>query len=206
MSLSPIKQEILESMFLSDKPKKAMEIAKEAKKEFQPVMMHLLGLIRMGYVASPEKGFYVITAHGKQALGIPEITKTKAVSILDYAPHDRAFHFYATVDKPLSVHAHNLRDFSHKVDNADVLSVEFHLKRGDFEAWFRGLGDEELVKKIGLLKKRNLGGEDLRELIHLITHQRYLELSKFAGLPVPPEEEETEEAHTHTHDHPHTHS
>jgi predicted transcriptional regulator len=78
MSLSPIKQEILESMFLCDKPKKAMEIAKEAKKEFQPVMMHLLGLIRMGYVASPEKGFYVITAHGKQALGIPEITKDKS--------------------------------------------------------------------------------------------------------------------------------
>jgi hypothetical protein len=206
MSLSPIKQEILESMFLCDKPQKAMDIAKGAHKEFQPVMMHLLGLIRMGYVASPEKGFYAITAHGKQALGIPEITKEKAEAILAYAPHDRSFHFYATVDKPLSVHAHNLRDFSHKVDNADIHSVEFHFKRGDFEAWFRGLGDEELVKKIELLKKQNLSGEELREQIHLITHQRYLELSKFAGLPVPPEEEVTEEAHTHTHDHSHTHS
>ncbi len=37
MSLSPIKQEILETMLLNDKPMKAMEIAKEAKKEFQPV-------------------------------------------------------------------------------------------------------------------------------------------------------------------------
>lgn len=206
MSLSPMKQEILESMFLSNKPQKAMEIAKGAHKEFQPVMMHLLGLIRMGYVASPEKGFYTITAHGKQALGIPEITKEKAASILDYAPHDRAFHFYATVDKPLSVHAHNLRDFSHKVDNADIHSVEFHLKRGDFEAWFKGLGDEELVKKIGLLKLQNLTGEDLREQIHLITHQRYLDLSKVAEIPIPPEEEETEETHTYTHDQTHTHS
>jgi hypothetical protein len=160
----------------------------------------------MGYVASPEKGFYAITAHGKQALAIPEITKEQAAEILAYVPHDRSFHFYATVDKPLSVHAHNLRDFSHKVDNADIHSVEFHLKRGDFEAWFRGLGDEELVKKIALLKKQNSTSEDLREQIHLITHQRYLVLSNLAEIPVPPEEKETEETHTHTHDNSHNHS
>ena len=35
MSLSPIKQEILETMLLNEKPLKAMEIAKETKKELQ---------------------------------------------------------------------------------------------------------------------------------------------------------------------------
>ena len=127
-------------MLLNEKPLKAMEIAKEAKKEFQPVNMHLLGLIQMGYVSLPEKGLYVITEKGKQALGIPEITKEKAAAIIAYAPHDKAFNFYVTVGKPLSIHAHNLRDFANKLDRADIVSVEFHMKRGDFEAWFKGSG------------------------------------------------------------------
>ena len=67
MSLSPIKQEILETMLLNGKPQKAIDIAKEAKKEYQPVNMHLLGLIKMGYVAMPEKGLYAITEKGKRA-------------------------------------------------------------------------------------------------------------------------------------------
>ena len=108
MSLSPIKQEILESMFLSDKPQKAMEIAKELHREFQPVMMHLLGLTRMGYVTSPEKGLYILTIQGKGALGISEINKEKAAAILSYAPHVKAFNFYKSVGNPLNVPAHNL--------------------------------------------------------------------------------------------------
>ena len=187
MSLSPIKRELLESMFLFEKPQKAMEIAKDAKKEFQPAMMHLLGLTKMGYVTSPEKGLYVITERGKRALGIPETTKEKAAAIIAYAPHDKAFHFYATVDKPLSLHAHNLRDFTTKIDRADVLSLEFHLKRGDFEAWFRGLGDEELAKKTAMLKKRKASGNELRKQLQYVVEQRYLELAKLAGLPAPTE-------------------
>jgi hypothetical protein len=184
MSLSPIKRELLESMFLCEKPQKATEIAKNAKKEFQPVMMHLLGLTKMGHVSSPEKGLYLITQQGKRALGIPETTKEKATAILSYIPHDKAFHFYATVDKPLSVHAHNLRDFVTKIGRADVVSVEFHLKRGDFEAWFKGLGDEELVKKTSMLKQRNLTGNELLKQLQCIVEQRYLELAKLAGIPV----------------------
>jgi hypothetical protein len=213
MSLSPIKQEILESMLLCEKPLKAMDIAKEAKKEFQPVMMHLLGLQKMGYISSPEKSLYIITALGKKALGVRETTKEKAISILAYAPHDRAFHFYATVDKPLSIHAHNLRDFTTKIDRADSLSLEFHTKRGDFEVWFKGLGDEELTKKMALLKKRNLQGEELREQLRCIVNHRYQELAKLTGLVFPEDEEKLEQEHVHEHTHedsgshvhPHTH-
>jgi hypothetical protein len=187
MSLSPIKQEILETMLLNEKPVKAIEIAKEIKKEFNPIMMHLLGLIRMGYVSSPEKGLYIITERGKRTLGIPETTKEKAAAILSYAPHDKAFNFYVTVGKPLSLHAHNLRDFANKLDKADVASVEFHMQRGDFEVWFKGLGDEELAKKTTLLKQKNVVGEDLRKQLRDIVEQRYLELTKLAGQPIPTE-------------------
>jgi DNA-binding MarR family transcriptional regulator len=181
-------------MLLNEKPLKAMEIAKETKKEYQPVNMHLLGLIKMGYVSLPEKGLYAITEKGKKAIGITETTKEKAAAILAYAPHDKAFNFYATVGKPLSLHAHNLRDFPNKLEKADLASVEFHMQRGDFEAWFKGLGDEELVKKTALLKKKNLVGEDLRKQLHNVVELRYLELAKLSGQPIPTEEQE----HTHT--------
>lgn len=187
MSLSPVKQEILETMLLNEKPLKAIEIAAESKKEFPPTMMHLLGLTRMGYVSSPEKGQYIITARGKSALGIPDITKEKANAILSYAAHEKAFNFYVTVGKPLSIHAHNLRDFGNKLDKADLASVEFHLQRGDFEAWFRMLGDEELAKKTVLLKKKNVAGEDMRKQLRHIVEQRYVVLAKLAGQAIPTE-------------------
>jgi hypothetical protein len=196
MSLSSIKQEILETMLLNEKPLKAIEIAKEAKKEYQPVNMHLLGLIKMGYVSLPEKGLYAITEKGKRVLGIPETTKEKAAAILAYAPHDKAFNFYVTFGKPLSLHAHNLRDFVNKLDKADVASIEFHMQRGDFEAWFKGLGDEELAKKTVLLKKRNVAGEDLRVQLRGIVDNRYHELVQLSGQPILPEEEHS---HSHTH-------
>jgi hypothetical protein len=202
MSLPPIKKEILETMLLEDEPQKAADIAKEAHKEFQPVMMHILGLVRMGYVSSPSKGLYIITAQGKKALGIPEITKDKATQILAYAPHDKAFNFYKSMDNPLGIHAHNLRDFTVKIDKVDTASLEFHVKRGDFEAWFKCLGDEELVKKMALLKQRNLTGEHLREHLHEAVDKHFHELAVLAGEVFP--EDEAEHTHTH-HDHNHDH-
>jgi len=205
MSLSPIKQELLETMLLEDKPRKAMELAKEVNKEFQPVMMHLLGLTRMGYVSSPSKGFYIITAQGKKALGIPEITKEKANAILAYAPHDKAFNFYSSIDNPLGIHAHNLRDFAVKIDKVDAASLEFHLKRGDFEAWFKCLGDEELVLKMVLLKKRNLTGEHLRGHLHEAVDHHYRELAELTGEVFPEDEAENSHSH-HQHEHVGHHS
>jgi hypothetical protein len=184
MSLSPIKQEILENLLLNDKPMRAREVAKEASKEFPSVMMHILGLMRMGYVSSPEKGQYVITQKGKEALGLPEINREKATAILAYAPYDKAFHFYADVGKPLNLHAHNISDFANNIGKASLESIQFHMNRGDFEAWFNGLGDQELAKKVALLKQKNVVGEDLRKQLHEIVEQRYIALAKLAGQPV----------------------
>ena len=194
MSLSPVKQEILGTMLLNEKPTKATEIAKQAHKEFQPTMMHLLGLIRMGYVNSPEKGLYVITSMGKRILGLPEVSIDKAAAIIAYQPHDKSFEFYSSVGQPLHLHAHSLKDFANKLGKADLVSVEFHGKRGDFEAWFKGLGDEELAKKTAMLRKENVSGEDLRKWLHDMVERRYVELAKLSG-----QEVATEPEHTHTH-------
>lgn len=184
MSLSPIKQEILEATLLHEKPMKATEIAKDIKKEFKPVMMHLLGLVRVGYVSSPEKGQYIITKKGKEALGIPETDKEKAKAILSYSPQNRVFHFYTGMGKPLNLHAHNLRDFANKLEKVDIVSIDFHTKRGDFEAWLSGLGDIELAKKVALLKQRNVVGEDLRRQLREIVEDRYTALAKLTDQPV----------------------
>jgi DNA-binding transcriptional ArsR family regulator len=178
MSLSPIKREILETMLLNDKPAKAAQIAKETGKEFPSVMMHLIGLTRMGYANSPEKGQYAITEKGKKAVGIPEINKENASAILAHTPRDKAFHFYAGIGKPLNLYAHSLQDFCDKILKVNVDTIEFHVNRGDFDAWFAGLGDVELAKKTALLKEKKMAGEELRRKLHEIIENRCTVLAK----------------------------
>jgi len=172
MSLSPAKYEILETLLLHDKPERAMQLAEDAGQKFPPVMMHLIGLTRMGYAYSPEKGLYAITGKGKKALGIPEINKDTAKAILADAPHYKAFHFYMCIGKPLDCYAPSLPDFCDKILKISTASIEFHLNHGDFEHWFIGLGDVELARKIALLKEKKLAGEELRTRLHEIVENR----------------------------------
>ena len=162
MSLSPARREILENMLLSNKPATVEQIAKETGKEIRSVRMHLIRLALMGYAYSPEKGQYAITEKGKEALGKHETNKENAKAILAPLPNEKAFHFYAGIGKPLSLYAHGLQDFCDKITKLTVDSIEFHVNHGDFEAWFTGLGDEELAKKTALLKEKKITGEELR--------------------------------------------
>lgn len=57
-------------------------------------------------------------------------------------------------------------------------SIEFHVKRGDFEAWFKCLGDGELAKKTSLIKARKLSGEELQLKLVEIVENQYITLSK----------------------------
>ena len=177
MSLATVKREILETMLLHDKSKKAAQIAKEAEKKFPAMMVHLIWLTRVGYVHSPEKGVYAITESGKKALGIPEIGKETAKTILADVPRDKAFHFYAAVGKPLNLYAHSLQDFCNKISEVSADAIEFHVNRGDFESWFTGLGDVELARKIALLKGKRLIGEELRSRLREIVENRCIVLA-----------------------------
>src|SRR3989304_9105031 len=130
MDLSPAKHEILEALLLHDKPVKAAQLAKDMGKEFPAVQMHLIGLVKMGYAESPQKGQYLISANGKKALGLTETTKEKAKKILAKTPPEKAFHFYAGIGKPLNQSVHSLQEFSDKIATIKVETVEFHLNRG----------------------------------------------------------------------------
>ena len=177
MDLSPVKREVLEVLLLQDKPVKAALVAKETGKDSKVVQMHLIGLARIGYAISPEKGTYAITDKGKQALGLPEIDREKALLLLAHTPHEKAFHFYAGIGKPLNLYAHDLPEFCDKLGKVGTESVEFHVARGDFEAWFQAFGDPELARKTALLKEQKPSGEDLRAKLTKIVEYRCNELS-----------------------------
>jgi hypothetical protein len=187
MSLSPTKYKILETMLLQDRPLRAIQIAKEIGKEFPSVMMHIIGLSRMGYATSPEKGQYTITEKGKKTLGVPEINTDNARTILAHVPNDKSFHFYASLGKPLSLHANSLQDFRDKILKVNADSIDFHMSRGDFEAWFAGLGDVELAKKTALLKEKKMVGEELHRRLHEIVENRCIVLARVAEHAVSPE-------------------
>ena len=172
MSISPVKRLVLETIWLLDKPATAKDIAKEAGLGFAPVMMHILGLAKMGHVETPEKGFYIITESGKKVLGLPDMSKEKAGEILKYLPMEKSFHFYADIGKPLNVHATSLSDFADKIQKIDLSSIEFHVTRGDFEAWFNALGDAELARKTLLVREEKIAGEDLRKKLYEIVKNR----------------------------------
>jgi len=171
-------------MLLLDKPEKAVNIAKENGKDFPSVMMHIIGLTRMGYTTSPKKGLYILTEKGKQALGIPEINGDNARTLLADMPQDKTFHFYASLGKPLGLQAHGLKDFCNKILEVNSDSIDFHVNRGDFEAWFSGVGDVELAKKVALLKEKKLTGEALSRKLRELVNNRCKALATLAGQTV----------------------
>jgi DNA-binding transcriptional ArsR family regulator len=178
MSISPVKRLVLETMWLVDKPVKVAEVSKDTRLSFPTVMMHIIGLAKSGYLEQREKGYYVITEKGRKALGFPEVNREKASEILAYLPLEKSFHFYADIGKPLNVHAASLQDFCDKISKIDIGSMEFHVNRGDFEAWFMALGDIELSRKMLLLRELKIFGEELRQKLYEIVKDRYEELAK----------------------------
>ena len=169
-------------MWVIDKPAKAPEIAKDTGVNFPSVMMHIIGLAKMDYVKSPEKGLYLITDKGKKTLGLPEVDKDKATEILGYLPAEKAFHFYADLGKPLNVFATSLGDFVDKIAKIDTCSIEFHVYRADFETWFTSLGDIELARKTLLLREQKMVGEELRKKLYEIVKKRCEELATIRGI------------------------
>jgi len=178
MSLSSDELEILETMLLNGNIMETTQIAIENNKELHVTIRHLTDLACRGYVISPQEEHYTLTDEGKKILGIQPITKEMAKSIIAYAPHDKAFNFHANKDVPHHMHAHSLQDFANKIARADLETIEFHMDNGDFEAWFKCLGDQELTKKTEIIKRKNITGEQLRLILQRITEKRCQELIK----------------------------
>lgn len=184
MQMSPAKYKVLHAFLSHDSPVKPIQISKEVGVKFPSVMMHIIGLTRMGYLDCPEKGFYILTAEGKRCMDLSEMTKEIARKLLVGDLSDRGFHFYLSLGKPLDVKAHNLQTFNRLLKTVPLASLDFHLSRGDFKAWFEGIGDLELAKKVALLREENYCGELLRRKLQILIVNRIKALAKIAGYSV----------------------
>jgi predicted transcriptional regulator len=182
MRLNPIKQKILEEMAKEDPPRTPKDIAKKVGLNFSSCMMHLLGLKKAGYIASPDKGHYKITSHGREALK-PGISKEEALFLLSPVAPEKAFYFYTGLHQYSGTRADSLCDFCEKIKHADIKSIEFHFSRKDFERWLESLGDRELARKMGAIHMEEASGEKLRKLVYEATKTRCDELTGLSMSP-----------------------
>ena len=92
--------------------------------------------------------------------------------ILRTVPYENSFQFCTNVGVYTNVAAASLLDFAEKLNVVDVVSVEFHYPRGDFQFWItKTLGDEVLGNRMCLIK-RDVHWEQLREeLLRLVTER-----------------------------------
>lgn len=98
---------------------------------------------------------YSLTEKGKNALKI-------SLQVAE----DKAFRFYAGVDKPLGFSAHSIEEFYQAIKQVTVDVIDFHLYRGDFERWVEEvLQDEVLADEVDELEGYGLNGEELRKAL-----------------------------------------
>jgi hypothetical protein len=91
-----------------------------------------------------------------------------------------AFHFYTDIGQYYGQPATSLADFCEKLEAVPIKSIDFHLRRGDFEKWIReSVGDKYLADEIAKVD-RSLRGEELRKLIQRTVKNRLLGLKKRA--------------------------
>ena len=77
------------------------------------------------------------------------------------------------------------RNKANKLAKVDIKSLEFHTSRGDFEAWFKSLGDPELANKVAEIREKKVAGEQLRKMLHDTVEQRCTELMKLTETATP---------------------
>lgn len=115
------------------------------------ILGFLNGLVKFGYVEKRGK-YYTIATKGKIAL-----RKSRQVN------PGKEFHFYIGIGQYTGISAKSLEEFLDRLKSVDAKSLEFHMARGDFEAWIRDVfNDQEMAREFVKLKNAGIKGEDLR--------------------------------------------
>jgi hypothetical protein len=116
--------------------------------------------------------------------------RTHPLLYLRFAKEEEAFHFVKAVSVvlPTPYQAHDLREFSQRLEAVTIDSLYFHifearlrLERGvnDFSQWFQeALGEEKLAQAIASLDPYTHTMEELRQTILRLVSMRILELQE----------------------------
>lgn len=108
----------------------------------------------------------------------PPVDRDKALLITSSVPSEKGFHFFTAVQKPTSNFATSLFDFLEQLKKVDLKSVEFHLKRNDFQKWLREvIRDDWLADQFEKLHGLDLSADKLRVRLVEITEERCRQLS-----------------------------
>jgi Family of unknown function (DUF5752) len=91
---------------------------------------------------------------------------------------EQAFYFYKGIGQPLNVSSRSMSEFADIVQDIDPTSVQFHVERGDFERWFRLLGEQALANQISGLRGKDISPQELRSEIGLTVGLRVKEISQ----------------------------
>ncbi|MEM2026617.1 MAG: polysaccharide deacetylase family protein [Candidatus Bathyarchaeia archaeon] len=103
----------------------------------------------------------------------------KHLQLLKRVPADREFKFFYMFASPTGITAGSLQEFYEALKKVGIESVDFHMKRGDFERWIANvIGDVELATRIGNLPKDWANKEDLRQTLLALLEERLRELKK----------------------------
>jgi alpha-amylase len=102
--------------------------------------------------------------------------------ILRRVPATRAFIFFQEFAKPTSFVAFSLEEFHSLLKVVSLQSIEFHVRRGDFETWIRHvIGDTELADAIRRISELRLRRERLRRALLDLIQKRIVKLKNVAG-------------------------
>ena len=113
------------------------------------------------------------------------LSESKTEKILRSLPRDKAFYFFTSIGNYTGESAASLEEFTKKILQVNVKSLEFHLYRGDFERWIdETLEDNVLAAKIKQLKGLKPLGIDLRDRLYLIVSKYHETLKR--PRPTPP--------------------
>ena len=103
-----------------------------------------------------EKNFLRLREEKQSLLPKPNENNTEPKSATE------PFHFSLSLDQYLDSYAANPKELIDTIKLVPAQSLEFHLKRHDFEAWLKSIGADDLASVIETVGNENLSGEDLR--------------------------------------------
>jgi len=94
--------------------------------------------------------------------------------ILRTLPREKAFYFFTSIGNYTGESATSLKEFTDKINEVNVKSLEFHFYRGDFEKWIAEvLEDKDLAEYVQKLQKLSLAGDKLRIQLYTTVSRRY---------------------------------
>lgn len=91
-------------------------------------------------------------------------------------PVEDSFTFYLGADERTEKIARNLEQFLQILVDIPIQSIKFHLERGDFEKWFRFLGESALATEVSKISKAKTYGEEIRKTIQTAVLKRVHEI------------------------------